>query len=168
MGSGPAFAFGDVVPVRTQPIFAPLQSDLRFFLLCCPHRRRNILRCTYPLRGAIWIYPVPLERRGRLGPPLTPTVLVTHDGRNPSNPCSLQEEPRSILGSFRVTTLNGHLCILAIPPSLAPSPRYARRYTVSSRLQCHSYECGYIVQGLRTDRYLPALPCRLRVMGHTV
>ena len=110
MGSGPAFAFGDVVPVRTQPIFAPLQSDLRFFLLCCPHRRRNILRCTYPLRGAIWIYPVPLERRGRLGPPLTPTVLVTHDGRNPSNPCSLQEEPRSILGSFRITTLTG-ICV---------------------------------------------------------
>ena len=68
MGSGPAFAFGDVVPVRTQPIFAPLRSDLRFFLLCCPHRRRNILRCICPLRGTIRIYPVPLERRDGLGP----------------------------------------------------------------------------------------------------
>src|ERR1700746_1053402 len=82
MGSGLAFAFGDVAPVRTQPIFAPLQSDLRFFLLCCPHRRRNILRCICPLRGAIRIYPVPLERRDGLGPLFTPTVLVTHDGRS--------------------------------------------------------------------------------------
>jgi hypothetical protein len=42
------------------------------------------------------------------------------------------------------------LCSLTVPPSLAPSPRYARRYTVSSRFWCHSYECGYIVEGLRT------------------
>src|ERR1700722_18080214 len=42
------------------------------------------------------------------------------------------------------------LCILALPPSLAPSPPYAGRYTVASRFWCHSCECGYIVRGLRT------------------
>src|SRR5215472_11132 len=42
------------------------------------------------------------------------------------------------------------LYALTVPPSLAPSPRYAGRYTVSSRFWCHSCECGYIVRGLRT------------------
>jgi len=39
---------------------------------------------------------------------------------------------------------------LTVPPSLAPSPRYARRCTASSRLRCHFFECGFIVKGLRT------------------
>ena len=46
----------------TQPVSAPLQSSLRFLPDCCPHRHWSILRCTFPLlRGAVWIYPVPLE-----------------------------------------------------------------------------------------------------------
>jgi hypothetical protein len=32
-----------------------------FSLICYPHRHRSILRCTFPLRGAMWIYPVPWE-----------------------------------------------------------------------------------------------------------
>jgi hypothetical protein len=46
----------------TQPVSAPLQSSLRFLPDCCPHRHWSILRCTFPCyRGAVWIYPVPLE-----------------------------------------------------------------------------------------------------------
>src|SRR6266478_7006528 len=46
----------------TQPVSAPLQSSLRFLPDCYPHRHWSILRCTFPCyRGAVWIYPVPLE-----------------------------------------------------------------------------------------------------------
>ena len=48
------------------------------------------------------------------------------------------------------------LRVLIMPPSLAPSPPHAGRYTIPSRFRCHSYECGYIVRGLRTVCYLAA------------
>ena len=40
-----------------------------------------------PFRGAIWIYPVPLERRSSLGPLCTPAVLFAHD-RGVGSPCT--------------------------------------------------------------------------------
>jgi len=55
------------------------RAAFAFSLICCPHRHRCISRCTFPLRGAMWIYPVPLEWRDRLGLFYTPAVLFTHD-----------------------------------------------------------------------------------------
>src|SRR5215469_10398048 len=64
---------------------------------------------------------------------------------------------------------------LTVPPSLAPSPRYARRYTASSRLRCHFFRVwvhcrrasngllprrsnllGYVRWDARSDRFLLA------------
>jgi hypothetical protein len=39
------------------------------------------MHLSLPLGGAVWIYPVPLERHGGLGLLCTPAVLFTHDGR---------------------------------------------------------------------------------------
>ena len=65
-------------------------------------------------------------------------------------PVLTAKEPRSIIRLFEAYDACKRLYILTVPPSLAPSPRYARRYTVPSRSRCHSCECGYIVEGLRT------------------
>jgi len=43
-----------------------------------PHHHRFILRWTFPLRGAIRAYAVPLKGHARLGLLYTPAVLFTH------------------------------------------------------------------------------------------
>ena len=57
---------------------------------------------------------------------------------------------------FCVDDAYRHLCVLAIPPSLAPSPRYARSCTASSRLRCHSLRvwvhCPRASDGLLSPR----------------
>src|SRR6266481_8503338 len=46
----------------------------------------SILRWTFPLRGALRAYPVPLKGRDRLDLLSTPAVLITHD-REPLSLC---------------------------------------------------------------------------------
>jgi len=49
-----------------------------------------------------------------------------------------------------------------------PSPPDAGRYTVPSRFGCQSGDCGYIVRGLLTARYLAAVPRRILLMEQQV
>ena len=72
---------------------------------------------------------------------------------------------------IRLSRINGayeHLCVLPLLSSLAPLHFYASRCTVASRFRRQPCGCGYIVRGLRTACYLPALPRRLRAMGRAV
>ena len=49
-------------PNRQRNLYLPdYRAAFAFSLICYPHGHRSILRCTFPLRGAMWIYPVPLE-----------------------------------------------------------------------------------------------------------
>ena len=50
----------------------------------------------------------------------------------------------------------------------APSPPDAGRYTVSSRFGCQSGDCGYVVRGHLTARYLAAVPRRILLMEQQV
>ena len=50
----------------------------------------------------------------------------------------------------------------------APSPPDAGRYTLPSRFRCQSRDCGYLVRGLCTGRYLPAHPRRILLMEQQV
>src|SRR5262250_1380903 len=50
----------------------------------------------------------------------------------------------------------------------APSPPDAGRYTVSSRFGCQSSDCGYLVRGHLTARYLAAVPRRILLMEQQV
>jgi hypothetical protein len=65
----------------------------------------------------------------------------------------LQEEPRSILVLFSPDDAYEHFVYSDLATKPRPSPPYAGRCIIASRLQCHSCECGYIVRGLRTVRY---------------
>jgi hypothetical protein len=44
-----------------QPTLSMGRAAFAFSLICYPHRHQRILRCTFPLRGAMRIYPVPWE-----------------------------------------------------------------------------------------------------------
>src|SRR3989449_7967646 len=50
----------------------------------------------------------------------------------------------------------------------APSPPDAGRYTVPSRFGCQSGDCGYLVRGHLTARYLAAVPRRILLMEQQV
>src|SRR5882762_5385228 len=50
----------------------------------------------------------------------------------------------------------------------APSPPDAGRYTVPSRFGCQSGDCGYVVRGHWTARYLAAVPRRILLMEQQV
>src|SRR5438874_8630028 len=50
----------------------------------------------------------------------------------------------------------------------APSPPDASRYTVPSRFGCQSGDCGYVVRGHLTGRYLAAVPRRILLMEQQV
>src|SRR6266700_5999539 len=50
----------------------------------------------------------------------------------------------------------------------APSPPDAGRYTVPSRFGCQSGDCGYLVRGHLTARYLAAVPRRILLMAQQV
>ena len=50
----------------------------------------------------------------------------------------------------------------------APSPPDAGRYTVPSRFGCQSGDCGCLVRGHSTARYLAALPRRILLMEQQV
>src|SRR2546427_11405061 len=50
----------------------------------------------------------------------------------------------------------------------APSPPDAGRYTVPSRIWCQSGDCGYVVRGHLTARYLAAVPRRILLMEQQV
>src|SRR4051812_46852343 len=50
----------------------------------------------------------------------------------------------------------------------APSPPDAGRYTVSSRFGCQSRDCGHVVRGHLTARYLAAVPRRILLMEQQV
>ena len=50
----------------------------------------------------------------------------------------------------------------------APSPPDAGRYTVPSRFGCQSRDCGYVVRGHLTARYLAAVPRRILSMERQV
>ena len=50
----------------------------------------------------------------------------------------------------------------------APSPLDASRYTVPLRFGCQSGDCGYLVRGHLTARYLAAVPRRILLMEQQV
>ena len=50
----------------------------------------------------------------------------------------------------------------------APSPPDAGRDTVPSRFRCQSRDCGSVVRGLWTARYLAAVPRRILLMEQQV
>src|SRR5215212_4115007 len=77
-------------------------------------------------------------------------------------------EPGSIFGSFCVTMVIEDSRPLTIPPDPSPAPPDAGRCAVPSRVQRQSCDCGYIVSGLSTGCYLPAVPPRVLMMGHQV
>src|SRR6267154_1496643 len=124
-----------------------------------PHRHRSTSQWTFPLQGAIRTYPVPLERRDRLGLFSTPAVWFAHGGesRNPRTHC--KKKKRRAAQHIRLSRIDGayeHLCVLPLLSSLAPLHFYASRCTVASRFRRQPRGCGYIVGGLRTACYLPA------------
>src|SRR5260221_564445 len=49
-----------------------------------------------------------------------------------------------------------------------PSPPDAGRDPVPSQFRCQSHDCGYVVRGHLTARYLAAVPRRMLLMEHQV
>src|SRR6266550_2738834 len=113
---------GEVCPL-SRPVMLPIcryvwrnrylldyREAFAFSLMSYPHRHRSTSQWTFPLQGAIRTYPVPLERRDRLGPFSTPAVWFAHGGgsRNPRTHC--KKEPLSILGSLVLTALM-NICV---------------------------------------------------------
>ena len=77
-------------------------------------------------------------------------------------------QANSVLGLFSLTMFIERLPVLTIPSMLAPLRRGADRYTFASRCWCQSNDCGYIVRGLSTARYLAAVPPSILLMGQQV
>ena len=51
-GSLPAFASGDVALHRRNRYLLHYREAFASSLICCPHRRQSILRCTFPFAGS--------------------------------------------------------------------------------------------------------------------
>src|SRR5260370_41925941 len=98
-----------------------------------PHRHRSTSQWTFPLQGAIRTYPVPLERRDRLGPFSTPAVWFAHGGGSRTPPPHRKKKkkaPQHIRPS-RFYCAYKQLCVLPLPSSLAPPHFYSYRCPVS-------------------------------------
>jgi hypothetical protein len=134
-----------------------------------------------PLVGLTAFLPSKKERYGLttfrtvnsdgLGALCPPVALGVHD-RELTNPCAhygailAQADkhlwPVACYNVYREFTCVHH----TIHP--APSPPDAGRDTVSSRFRCQSGDCGSLIRGLLTARYLAALPRRILLMEQQV
>jgi len=107
-----------------------------------------------------------------LGALYSPVAWRVHD-REVDNPCTLLRCPfGSSLSASLACCLSRrlssvHMCS-PIPSILVPSPPDAGRYTVPSRFRCQSSDCGSVVRGLLTARYLAAVPRRILLMEQQV
>ena len=77
-------------------------------------------------------------------------------------------KPLSIFGLLPFTTFIESSHGFTIPSILVPSPPDAGRYTVPSWFRCQSRDCGSVVRGLLTARYLAAVPRRILLMEQQV
>jgi len=163
-GSQLAFAPGDV-PTRIRP--AP--------------GRRSLFPTPIPVPPSVDLTvslpPLQEERSGLttfhkvnkngLGALSSPVALRVHD-REEASPCARYSafwpKPVSIFGLsvfhdvYRECTCVHH----TIHP--APSPLDASRYAVPSRCGRQSEDCGFLIRGLLTARYLAAVPRRILLM----
>jgi hypothetical protein len=167
-GSQLACASGDVAtrirPITGRPSLfptplpAPLSVGLTAFLPVLRQERY----------GLTTFRKVDMDGLGALSPP---GALRVHD-KVLSRPCTrssallAQASQHLRLGAhhdvYREFTCVHH----TIHP--APSPPDAGRYTVASRFECQSSDCGYRVRRLCTGRYLPAHLRRILLMAQQV
>src|SRR6266436_9412406 len=166
-GSLPAFASGNVATrihpatgwhsLFPTPIPASSLVDLAVFL---PSTKERYGLTTFHK----------IDKNG-LGTLCSPVALGVH-GRVLARPCSrygallAQADkhlwPVAFYDVYREFTCVHHTI------HLVPSPPDAGRYAVPSRFWRQSGDCGYVVRGLLTARYLAAVPRRILLMEQQV
>src|SRR5262249_14883012 len=143
-----------------QPVSAPLQDGLRFFPPPYPHHHGQY--------GLTTFRKVDRDGLGALSPP---GAWRVHD-RVLSRPCT--RSSALLAQACQHLRLGAHhdvyLYFTCVHHTIHPasSPPDAGRYTVPSRFECQSSDCGYRVRRLCTGRYLPAHLRRILLMEQQV
>jgi hypothetical protein len=167
LGSQPAFASGHVAtrvrPATGRPSLfpSPIPASPSVGLTASlPSRKERY--------GLTAFHKV--DRNG-LGALCSPVVFGVHD-RGAASPCThygalLAQASQHLWLAFFYDVYREFICVHhTIHP--APSPLDASRYVVPSRCRRQSGDCGYLVRGHLTARYLAAVPRRILLMEQQV
>ena len=173
-GSLPACASGHVASTTGATRIRPITGRHSLFPTPIPAPPLVGLTASLPcLRkgryGLTTFHKVDTDGEGAL---YSPVAWRVHD-REVDNPCTLLRCPfGSSLSASLACCLSRrlsrvHMCS-PLPSILVPSPPDAGRDTVPSRFRCQSSDCGSVVRGLLTARYLAAVPRRILLMEQQV
>jgi hypothetical protein len=161
-----------------QPLSAPLQDGIRFFLVPLPARHRS-LRFDCPMfRARIRAYRVlRSEQMSNLGPVFPPVGVVVSVIPNVTEityPRTFWCKPVSNFGLFSVTMFIDSSLVLAM--SLQPSPLSACCWQIQRSLTGQpTVSCGYFSDSFkrgnclsRMCRWAPLTEQRVRFTGHFI